>query len=81
MTSQILNVDMPKRFKLVPTVGGALEVVHAAQCVGYVWSEQEQWLARSREGTLLNTGSGKTVAEAVQALFQKREEHVLLKAQ
>ena len=80
MTSQILNVDVPKRFKLVPTTGGALEVVHATQCVGYVWTEQEKWLARSREGALLDTGS-KTVAEAIEALFEQRSRHIFLKAQ
>lgn len=78
MISQILTTDVPKRFKLVPTAGGALEVVHAARCVGYVWTEREQWLARSREGTLLDTGSGETVAEAVEALFRKCDEHALL---
>lgn len=80
MTSQTL-VDAPKRFKLVPTVGGALEVVHATQCVGYVWTECGRWLARSREGTLLDTGSGMTVAEAIEALFEQRNGHVFLKAQ
>ena len=49
--------------------------------MGYVWTEQDQWLARSREGMLLDTGSGETVAEALEALFLQRDEQVFLKAQ
>ena len=71
--------SLPDRFMLVPARGGALEVVHAAQSVGYVWTEDDKWLARSQTtGALVDTGSGDTVAEAVSALFQTRVEPLIV---
>lgn len=70
--SKILSSELPKSFMLRPT-GGALQVMHATRCVGYVWTERDRWWARSRAGELLDTGSGNTVTEAVSALFRTYE--------
>ena len=70
--SETVFQALPKQFTLLPDRAGKMQVLHAATCVGYVWTEHNRWLARSREGTLLDTGSGETVTEAVSALFTKR---------
>ena len=69
---------LPERFVLVPTEG-ALQVMHAAQCVGYVWLEGEKWRARDAAGALL-TGAENTVHGVLTALFAARREQVFLKA-
>jgi hypothetical protein len=72
---------LPKRFLLLPTEGRALRVMVAARCLGYVWTEEERWMARGSQGALLDTGSGSTVTEAVRAVFAGQSEPVLLRAQ
>ncbi len=72
--------DLPKRFTLLPQ-GSALRVMVAARCLGYVWTEEERWLARAQEGALLDTGSGETVYEAVAAVFERFNQQVFLRAQ
>jgi hypothetical protein len=72
---------LPRRFLLLPTEDAALQVIMAARCVGYVWTEEERWLARAPEGYLLDTGSGETVFEAVAAVFERFNQQVFLQAQ
>ncbi|CAN5794184.1 hypothetical protein BH24DEI2_BH24DEI2_26420 [soil metagenome] len=71
---------IPERFLLVPTGGGALQVMHAAQCVGYLWPEGTKWWARDDTGTLLDGGTNNDVHGVLSALFAARREHVFLKA-
>lgn len=73
--------QLPKRFSLIPTEGRVLQVVVAARCLGYVWTEEERWLARGVEGSLLTTGSGETLLEAVEAVFAEQQHRVFLRAQ
>lgn len=70
---------LPKRFMLIPDQG-TLQVIYAAQCIGHVWSEQNRWWARTTEGTVLEI-KGQSVLEAVTALFDEKNRHILLKAQ
>ena len=66
----IRRQQLPKRFLLVPSSDGSLEVSIAAQCLGYVWPTEDKWLARNTEGTLLDTGNGDSVLAAVSAVFE-----------
>ncbi len=59
---------LPKRFVLLPAHDGVLEVNVSAQCVGYVWADEEKWLAKDREGQSL--GMSVSLLEAVQAVFK-----------
>jgi hypothetical protein len=59
---------LPKRFVLLPSDGGVLEVSVSAQCVGYVWTDDDMWLAKDREGQPL--GVGMSLFEAVHAVFK-----------
>ncbi len=61
---------LPKRFALLPSSDGSLQVNLAKQCVGSVWPEQEKWLAKDSQGAMLDTGSGCSVFEAVTAVFK-----------
>lgn len=65
--------DLPKRFVLLPDDKGALEVNVSAQCVGYVWTDEEKWMAKSYSGEMLDTGSGNSVFEAVAAVFRAHQ--------
>ena len=65
---------------LVPTAGGALQVMHAAQCVGYLWLEDDKWRARDDAGALVGAAAKDTVHEVLAALFAARWEQVFLKA-
>ena len=71
---------LPKRFSLVPTAGGALQVMHAAQCVGFVWLENDRWWARDDAGALVSGDASATVHGVLSALFAARREQVFLKA-
>ena len=70
---------LPERFLLVPTGGGALQVMHAAQCVGYLWRESDRWWARDDAGTLVGTDAPDSVYGVLSALFAARREQVYLK--
>jgi hypothetical protein len=59
---------LPKRFVLLPGHDGVLEVNVSAQCVGYVWTDEEKWLAKDREGQPL--GMSVSLFEAVHAVFK-----------
>jgi hypothetical protein len=59
---------VPKRFVLLPVHDGVLEVNVSAQCVGYVWPNENQWMAKDRDGQPL--GVSVTLHEAVKAVFQ-----------
>ena len=72
---------LPKRFALLPTHGDGLQVVVAAQCVGYVWSDRERWRANARGGEVLELGPAATLYEAVSAVFARQREQRVLKAQ
>lgn len=65
-----METTLPKRFALLPSSDGSMKVDVATQCVGYVWSEKERWLAKDSQGTLLDTGAGRSVLEAVTAVFK-----------
>jgi hypothetical protein len=58
---------LPKRFVLLPAQDGVLEVSVSAQCVGYVWTDDEKWLAKDRDGHSL--GVSVSLYEAVHAVF------------
>jgi hypothetical protein len=60
---------LPKRFVLLPAQDGVLEVNVSAQCVGYVWTDDEKWLAKDREGHSL--GVSVSLYEAVHAVFSR----------
>ena len=70
---------LPERFLLVPTDGGALRVMHAAQCVGYLWPEGNKWWARDDAGALLDGGTNDSVHGVLSALFAARRKQVFLK--
>ena len=59
---------LPKRFVLLPAHDGVLEVNVSAQCVGYVWTDEDKWLAKDREGQSL--GVSVSLYEAVHAVFK-----------
>jgi uncharacterized membrane-anchored protein YjiN (DUF445 family) len=59
---------LPKRFVLLPAHDGVLEVNVSAQCVGYVWTDDNKWLAKDREGQSL--GVSVSLFEAVHAVFK-----------
>lgn len=59
---------LPKRFVLLPAQDGVLEVNVSAQCVGYVWTDDDKWLAKDREGQSL--GVSVSLFEAVHAVFK-----------
>lgn len=63
------NPNLPKRFALLPAIDGSLKVNLATECVGYVWPEQEEWRAKDSDGALLDTGTCRSVFEAVTAVF------------
>lgn len=71
---------LPERFVLVPTAGSTLQVMHAAQCVGYLWLENDTWRARDDVGALIDSGANDTVHDVLTALFGARREQVFLKA-
>lgn len=64
------ETTLPKRFALLPSSDGSMKVNVATHCVGYVWSEKEKWLAKDSQGALIDTGAGKSVFEAVTAVFR-----------
>ncbi len=59
---------LPKRFVLLPSPDGVLEVSVSAQCVGYVWTDDNKWLAKDRKGQAL--GTSVSLYEAVHAVFK-----------
>ena len=59
---------LPKRFVLLPSDGGVLEVNVSAETVGYVWTDEDKWLAKDREGQSL--GVSVSLFEAVNAVFR-----------
>ncbi len=65
-----METTLPKRFALLPSSDGYMKVNVAARCVGYVWPEQEKWLAKDSRGAILDTGAGQSVLEAVTAVFR-----------
>jgi uncharacterized membrane-anchored protein YjiN (DUF445 family) len=68
MFNPVLANSVPKRFVLLPAHDGVLEVNVSAQCVGYVWTDDNQWLAKDREGQSL--GVSVSLFEAVNAVFK-----------
>lgn len=68
MFNPVLSNSVPKRFVLLPAHDGVLEVNVSAQCVGYVWTDDNQWLAKDREGQSL--GVSVSLFEAVNAVFK-----------
>jgi hypothetical protein len=68
MFNPVLANSLPKRFVLLPAHDGVLEVNVSAQCVGYVWTDDKQWLAKDREGQSL--GVSVSLLEAVNAVFK-----------
>ncbi len=71
---------LPERFSLVPTGSGALRVMHAAQCVGYLWVEGDKWRARDDVGAPLDGVANDSVHGVLAALFAARREQVFLTA-
>ncbi len=71
---------LPERFVLLPTAGGALQVMHAAQCVGYLWLEGDKWRARDDAGALVGATATDTVHGVLSSLFAARREQVFSRA-
>lgn len=71
---------LPERFVLVPTIGSTLQVMHAVQCLGYLWLENDTWRARDDVGALIDSSADNTVHDVLTALFGARGEQVFLKA-
>ncbi|MGL4610825.1 MAG: hypothetical protein ACRCYY_14290 [Trueperaceae bacterium] len=67
-SAPVVLTIVPKRFALLPSSEGVFEVNVSAQCVGYVWTDDNQWLAKDRTGQHL--GGNVTLHEAVRAVFQ-----------
>jgi len=64
------ELNIPKRFSLVPSADGSLQVNLSAQCVGYVLPNDNSWLARDKAGTPIAMNPSPSVLDAVTAVFR-----------
>lgn len=64
------ELTIPKRFSLVPSADGSLQVNLSAQCVGYVLPSDNSWLARDKAGTPIAMSPSPSVLDAVTAVFR-----------